>query len=147
MRLWLALIVALCLTPALALAELDDAGNIIYDPGQNPVEPGDAPGDPCGQCQTPGTGQKGVTFKGGDLWTIDSAGLLSHYVNCVIVEQQGTQTGASTFGLGYDSNRNLWVITSPSHRSRLPGRYGRGARQLLAHAGIGTGGRRLRPEP
>jgi hypothetical protein len=95
--------------PGLAAAELDFEGNVI---GSSPAT-WDTPGDPCGQCASPDA-IKGVDFKGNDLWGISSGGLLYHFVNCSVVENVQTQVPASTFGLGYDATRNLWVITSPA---------------------------------
>ena len=110
MRFWLSVLtLAVVAGPGLAAAELDFEGNMIgSDPGT-----WDTPGDPCGQCTSAGA-IKGVDFKGNDLWGINSAGLLYHFVNCNVVETVQTQVPASTFGLGYDSNRSLWVITSPA---------------------------------
>ena len=110
MRSWLAaLSLALAVIPSLAAAELDVNGNLV---GIEP-ESWDTPGDPCGQCVAP-YAILGVDFKGDDLWGITAGGLLYHFVNCNVVETVQTQVPASAYGLGYDSSRTLWIITSPT---------------------------------
>jgi len=109
MRLWLAaLSLALAVNPSLAAAELDVNGNLI---GTSPTS-WDTPGDPCGQCTAP-YAILGVDFKGSDLWGITAGGLLYHFATCAVVETVQAQIPGSAYGLGYDSGRDLWIITSP----------------------------------
>jgi len=103
-----ALSLVLAVIPSLAAAEIDMNGNLVGIP---PVS-WDTPGDPCGQCAAP-YAILGVDFKGTDLWGITAGGLLYHFSSCSVVETVQTQVPGSTYGLGYDSTRNLWIITSP----------------------------------
>jgi hypothetical protein len=103
------LVLALLMLPGLAAAEFDVAGNYVDGgPGQST----DNPGDPCGTCPDPAGGVAGVAYKGGDLHLIAS-GQIWQLQNCQAVGSTVIQGIGNPYGLGYDSMRDLWIITDP----------------------------------
>jgi hypothetical protein len=96
------------LLPGLAMADLDDAGNL----GTGSTGGGTPDGPGCGTCPAPG-GDAGLDFKNGELYVI-AAGQIHHMVNCQIVGSTQLQGIVNPFGLGYDSMRDLWIIADPS---------------------------------
>jgi hypothetical protein len=110
MRIWVAILGTIILGfPTLALADLDEAGNIISTPNGG----GGSPDGPlCGTCPAP-AGDSGVDFKNGDLYVI-AAGQIHHLVNCQIVGSTPIQGIGNPFSLGYDSYRDLWIISDPA---------------------------------
>lgn len=111
MRNWIAIgCLLMLLLPALATADMDAAGNnpLLEGPGW------DDPGDICGTCPDPGSSIRGVTFKNGDMWVLSQSGTLYHLSNCTVVETVNIQAAGFYFGLGYDSTRDLFVVSDPS---------------------------------
>ncbi|HWN80469.1 MAG TPA: hypothetical protein VNM87_00090 [Candidatus Udaeobacter sp.] len=91
------------------LADLDVAGNVTDGtPGNGPNAPD---GGLCGTCPAP-AGDTGVDFKNGDLYVL-AGGQIHHLVNCAIVGSTTVQGITVPFGLGYDSLRDLWIVTDP----------------------------------
>jgi hypothetical protein len=99
----------LVLVPAIAAAEMDEAGNLINVVGG--PSGGDGGGVLCGTCPAP-NGDRGVDFKNGELYVI--AGVqIHHFQNCQIVGSTTISGVGNPFGLGYDSLRDLWIVTDP----------------------------------
>jgi hypothetical protein len=92
------------------MADLDDAGNVTDGtPGGGPTGPD---GPLCGTCPAPAN-DRGVDFKNGDLYVISGV-QIHHMVNCQIVGSTTMVGITNPFGLGYDSLRDLWIVTDPS---------------------------------
>lgn len=110
MRLVIAMLSLLVLAlPAAALAGLDAAGN--YDDGGISVPPADDPGDPCGTCPDPASSMRGVTYRNGDLYVLSQSGTIYQLQNCTAVASVSIQTSGFFFGLGWDSTRDLFVVS------------------------------------
>lgn len=104
---------AICLAvliPGSAAAQYDDNGSII----DSEISPVASPGDPCGSCPDPDSGMWGVTFKDGDMWVIESGyGTIYRLFSCAVASSISTGTRNLT-GLGYDSLRELFIVTDAS---------------------------------
>ena len=105
-------ITVLCgfLVPGLAIADFDDAGNTVGGGSQGPPSSPDGP--LCGTCPAPAE-DRGVDFKNGELYVLAS-GQIHHLVNCQIVGSTPLSGILNPFGLGYDTLRDLWIVTDPS---------------------------------
>lgn len=99
---------ALLLLPALAAAEYDVNGDLMV----SVPPPGDSPGDLCGQCPDPASGPDGIAFKNGDLHVLAGA-TIYRIVNCQVAGTTPIAVGSS-FGLGYDDLRDMWIVADPS---------------------------------
>jgi hypothetical protein len=104
-----ATVLGLFLLPGLAMADLDEAGNLT-DAVIGP-DPGPPDGAQCGTCPAP-AGDRGVDFKNGELYVI-AGNQIHHYVNCQVVGSTTIQGITNAFGLGYDTLRDLWIVTDP----------------------------------
>src|SRR5262245_50480364 len=98
MRISVTALCGLLLFPALAFADLDDAGNWTDGGGNGPQNPD---GAQCGTCPAP-AGDAGVDFKNGELYVI-AGGQINHFVNCAIVGATPIVGINVPFGLGYDT--------------------------------------------
>jgi streptogramin lyase len=104
----LAVVTLFCI-PGIVLAQYDFYGNEIGVAGT----PDPAPGDPCGTCPDPSPDIFGLTFKDGSLWALDYVSYtLYHLVSCTVVATV-TLTVAYPAGIGYDTNRGLFIVTDP----------------------------------
>jgi hypothetical protein len=113
MRVAIGLLMVLVLTPALALAAFDEAGEdaTLTQP------PHDNPGDPCGLCPDPIEGNEwGLAYRGGDLWEVNRSIYTVNRLddNCQIIESITLAAPNYPLGLGWDATRQQWIADNPS---------------------------------
>jgi hypothetical protein len=89
----------------------DVAGDLDSSPGAS----ADAsyPGEGCGTCPQPAPDAWGVTLREGALWVLAGA-TLYHLRPCGVVEAVPLAGVTVPVGLGYDSRRDVFVVTDPA---------------------------------
>ncbi len=110
-RLTASLLFLSCVIPSGVLAQFDELGNY---PEQQP--PGDAsvPGDVCGTCKDPDPSVWGVEFRNDEMWLVSLRRTLYRMNGCELVSASPLSGMVLPAGLGYDSRRDLFVVTDAS---------------------------------
>jgi hypothetical protein len=109
------LTVLLCAAPVRAVSpHLDELGNYITtDPRVDPHQ-ASAPGEGCGTCKDPDPLVWGVEFRNGEMWLLSVRKMLFRLSGCRLVSAIPLVSTVLPAGLGYDSHRDLFIVTDAS---------------------------------